>query len=60
MTGIPGDEGERDVNVMEHCDRVVVLALGSVLAGGSPAEIQANPTVRKAYLGEGPSVPRRK
>ena len=37
--------------IMEHCDRVVVLALGSVLADGSPAEIQANPLVRSAYLG---------
>jgi branched-chain amino acid transport system ATP-binding protein len=46
--------------VMEHCDRVVVLALGSVLASGSPAEIQANPTVRKAYLGEGPGALGRK
>jgi branched-chain amino acid transport system ATP-binding protein len=39
--------------VMGHSDRVVVLDLGSVLAGGSPEEIQANPAVRAAYLGEG-------
>ena len=38
--------------VMEHCDRVVVLCLGSVLAEGTPAEIAANPAVRAAYLGE--------
>ncbi len=37
--------------VMEHCDRVVVLCLGSVLADGSPSEIAANPAVREAYLG---------
>ena len=37
--------------IMQHSDRVVVLALGAVLADGSPAEIQANPLVRSAYLG---------
>jgi branched-chain amino acid transport system ATP-binding protein len=39
--------------IMEHSDRVVVLALGTVLAEGSPEEVQANPMVRMAYLGEG-------
>jgi len=44
---------EHDANfIMEHCDRVVVLALGQVLAEGSPDEIQANQEVRSAYLGE--------
>jgi branched-chain amino acid transport system ATP-binding protein len=38
--------------IMEHSDRVVVLAVGSLLAEGSPAEIQADPLVRAAYLGE--------
>jgi branched-chain amino acid transport system ATP-binding protein len=37
--------------VMSHCDRVVVLELGSVLADGSPSEIQNDPAVRNAYLG---------
>jgi len=37
--------------IMEHSDRVVVLALGTVLADGSPEEIQSNPVVRSAYLG---------
>jgi branched-chain amino acid transport system ATP-binding protein len=37
--------------VMEHCDRVVVLALGSVLADGSPEAVQNDPAVRAAYLG---------
>jgi branched-chain amino acid transport system ATP-binding protein len=38
--------------VMRHSGRVVVLDLGSVLADGTPEEIQANPDVRAAYLGE--------
>jgi branched-chain amino acid transport system ATP-binding protein len=43
---------EHDVGfVMGHSDRIVVLDLGSVLAEGTPDEIQANPRVREAYLG---------
>ena len=43
---------EHDITfVMSHCDRIVVLRLGEVLAEGSPSEIQANPEVRDAYLG---------
>ena len=38
--------------VMEQCDRVVVLDLGSVIAGGAPDEIQQNQAVRAAYLGD--------
>ena len=38
---------------MEHCDRVVVLSLGSILAEGSPAEIRNDPAVQSAYLGDG-------
>ena len=37
--------------IMDHSDRVVVLALGEVLADGPPEEIRANPVVRTAYLG---------
>jgi branched-chain amino acid transport system ATP-binding protein len=37
--------------VMSHCDRVVVLDLGSVLADDRPSEIQNDPAVRSAYLG---------
>jgi branched-chain amino acid transport system ATP-binding protein len=43
---------EHDISfVMAHCDRITVLQRGEVLAEGSPAEIQANPEVRDAYLG---------
>jgi branched-chain amino acid transport system ATP-binding protein len=43
---------EHDITfVMSHCDRVVVLQLGEVLAEGTPSQIQANPEVRDAYLG---------
>jgi ABC-type branched-subunit amino acid transport system ATPase component len=38
--------------VMEQSDRVVVLNLGQVLAEGTPSEVQANPAVREAYLGD--------
>jgi branched-chain amino acid transport system ATP-binding protein len=38
--------------VMSVCDRVVVLELGSVISMGTPAEVQADPVVTTAYLGE--------
>ena len=37
---------------MGIADRILVLDFGRVIAQGVPAEIQANPDVIKAYLGE--------
>lgn len=39
--------------VMDICDTIVVLNLGRLLAQGTPREIQENPQVIAAYLGEG-------
>jgi len=39
--------------VMDVCDRIVVLNLGTLLAEGTPREIQENPAVIAAYLVEG-------
>ena len=38
--------------VMGTCERITVINFGMMLAEGTPAEIQANPEVVKAYLGE--------
>jgi branched-chain amino acid transport system ATP-binding protein len=38
--------------VFTLADRVSVLVYGRILASGTPAEMRANPEVRRAYLGE--------
>lgn len=43
--------------VMGIADRVLVLDFGRAIAQGTPSEVQANPDVIKAYLGEDFSIP---
>ena len=43
---------EHNLNVVSQlCDRITVLARGSILAEGDYASVSANPQVREAYLG---------
>jgi ABC-type branched-subunit amino acid transport system ATPase component len=43
---------EHDVGfVMRHCDTIVVLNLGQVIAAGTPDEIREDAAVQEAYLG---------
>ncbi|HEV8354935.1 MAG TPA: ABC transporter ATP-binding protein [bacterium] len=46
---------EHDLGViMDLCDRIIVMDYGKKIAEGPPAEIQRNPDVITAYIGEGP------
>jgi branched-chain amino acid transport system ATP-binding protein len=43
---------EHDMDlIMNLCERIQVLAHGSLIFEGSPAEVQAHPRVREVYLG---------
>ena len=53
LRGIPIVLVEHDMDVvMDIVDRVIVLDFGNKIAEGTPQEIEANPLVIKAYLGE--------
>ncbi len=49
---------EHDVPlVMRLCAQITVLNFGEVLASGTPIEVQKNPEVIDAYLGQDPGAP---
>jgi branched-chain amino acid transport system ATP-binding protein len=56
---VRGLKGRYTIVVIEHkmdiimsvSDRISVMHFGSLIAEGTPGEIQRNPEVRRAYLG---------
>jgi branched-chain amino acid transport system ATP-binding protein len=43
---------EHDMDlIMNLCERIQVLAYGNTIGQGTPLQVQANPSVREAYLG---------
>jgi branched-chain amino acid transport system ATP-binding protein len=66
MAGIRAEEGvtflfiEHDMEVvMNHSDRVIVMAEGRVIAEGGPQEVRRDKAVIDAYLGGGGAKPGR-
>jgi len=52
---------EHNLSVVSRlCDRITVLARGSVLAEGDYESVSANPQVREAYLGSEAAHSRRR
>jgi len=57
---LAGLKGRRTLILVEHdmdavftlADRISVLVYGRIIATGAPADVRANPDVRRAYLGE--------